>query len=575
MRSPVTSEPARLLPRVGRYEILLDLQNEGFVSLMAARVRGPNAGPRLVELAKVEHTLGCEAEVKAAFLAEARAAGRVRHANFVHPTDTLVHESDLYSATEFTLGIRLDELWRAALVEQYEIPLPVSLRILLDVLAGLSALHASGANAAGSRPIVHGDVAPTNIVISYRGDTRVVHSGLSLAARRVGAIDRRNLRLPYKAPEQLRSGVNAVPVGPAADVFAVGVLLWEILQGSRLFEAPSDVEVVEKILHGRAAPIDVRGDRHIPIILMSLTGAALERNPDLRIPHAAQLGEAIERASGVEVASVEDVALVVDQLAGALIERRREQLETLIAQANEARPSEGAIRVSPAAQLSSLRSVKTPVGLIFPPTPLPPRTGGPAPERFGVSTPLPPPSSRPSSQGKLAAAAPISSRAPSSRAPITPKPLSPHPIPRVDGEAPASRPRSDPPPTSSPVGWIYYIALGACVGTLVFMFVNGPGHKSAPTAPSASATAATPPSVPEVLTAEPPVAAPEPVASPAPTPVIEPAPIPTAAASSPSSAVKAGHAPSAVEPRSAPAPKPAVPPKPKPSKAPSDIPSGI
>src|SRR5258708_20943415 len=170
MRSPVTSEPARLLPRVGRYEILLDLQNEGFVSLMAGRVRGPNAGPRLVELAKVEHSLAREIEVKSAFLAEARAAGRVRHANFVQPTDTLVNDSDLYGATEFVLGVRLDELWRAALVEQYEIPLAVSLRILFDVLAGLSALHASGANAAGSRPIVHGDLAPPNIAITYLAD---------------------------------------------------------------------------------------------------------------------------------------------------------------------------------------------------------------------------------------------------------------------------------------------------------------------------------------------------------------------------------------------------------------------
>ena len=316
MRSPVTSEPARLLPRVGRYEILLDLQNEGFVSLMAARVRGPNAGPRLVELAKVEHTLAREVEVKAAYLAESRAAGRVRHANFVQPTDTLVHDSDLYGATEFTLGVRLDELWRAALVEQYDIPLPISLRILLDVLSGLSALHASGANAAGSRPIVHGDVAPTNIVISYRGDSRVVHSGLSLAARRVGAIGQRNGRLPYKAPEQLRAGVHAVPMSPAADVFAVGVLLWETLQGSRLFDAPSDVEVLEKILHGPIPPIDVRGDKHIPIVLMSLAAAALEKNPDFRIPHAAQLGEAIERAPGITVATIEEVALVVDQLAG-------------------------------------------------------------------------------------------------------------------------------------------------------------------------------------------------------------------------------------------------------------------
>jgi eukaryotic-like serine/threonine-protein kinase len=253
MPSPLTDDVPSELPRVGRYELLLELQDEAFVSVMAARVRGPNTGSSIVELTKVEHTLARQAEVRAAFLAEARAAGRVRHANFVHPTDTLVHEGDLYVATEFSLGVRLDELWRAASAARVEIPLPVMLRILLDVVAGLSALHARhprGPNVGGTRSIVHGDIAPTNILVSYRGDAKLVHSGLSCVTSLPGATGQRNRRLAYKAPEQLRIGVNAVPISPAADVFALGALLWEVLQGRRLFDAATDVEVVERILQG-------------------------------------------------------------------------------------------------------------------------------------------------------------------------------------------------------------------------------------------------------------------------------------------------------------------------------------
>src|SRR4051794_32554114 len=204
MPSPLTDDVPSELPRVGRYEILLELQEEAFVSVMAARVRGPNTGSSIVELTKVEHTLARQAEVRAAFLAEARAAGRVRHANFVQPTDTLVHEGDLYVATEFILGVRLDELWRAASAARFEIPLPVMLRILLDVVAGLSALHARhprGANASGTRAIVHGDIAPTNILVSYRGDSKLVHSGLSCVTCLPSATGQRNRRLAYKAPE--------------------------------------------------------------------------------------------------------------------------------------------------------------------------------------------------------------------------------------------------------------------------------------------------------------------------------------------------------------------------------------
>src|SRR5882672_9337030 len=126
MREPV-SDSSNALPRVSRYEILLDLQDEGFVSLMVAKVRGPNAGPRVVELSRVERSLARAIEVKEAFLAEARAAGRVRHPNFVHPVDTLSHEGDLYGATEFALGVRLDELHIRAAPDNSNLRLPTSL----------------------------------------------------------------------------------------------------------------------------------------------------------------------------------------------------------------------------------------------------------------------------------------------------------------------------------------------------------------------------------------------------------------------------------------------------------------
>src|SRR4051812_25464115 len=154
--------------RLGRYEVLVDLGNDGFVSSFAARVRGPNVGPRIVELAKVAPGLAREAEIKAAFLAEARAAGRIRHLHFVQPTDTLVHEGDLFVATEFVHGARLSELVAAAGQQGAVIPPSIAIRIVLDLLDGLSEVHATGAGP-GVRPLVHGDVCPASVVLSYRG----------------------------------------------------------------------------------------------------------------------------------------------------------------------------------------------------------------------------------------------------------------------------------------------------------------------------------------------------------------------------------------------------------------------
>jgi len=467
MPSPLGDVPSEL-PRVGRYELLLELQQEAFVSVMAARVRGPNTGTSIVELTRVEHTLARQAEVRAAFLAEARAAGRVRHANFVHPTDTLVHEGDLFVATEFILGARLDELWRAASAAHFEIPLPVMLRILLDVIAGLSALHARhprGPNVSGTRSIVHGDIAPMNILVSYRGDARLLHSGLSCVTSLAGAIGQRNRRLAYKAPEQLRIGVNAVPIGPAADVFAVGVLLWEVLQGRRLFDAASDVEVVERILQGPLPAIEA-GDRRIPIALLPLVEMALERTAERRIPNAAQLGDAIEHAPGVRLATNDEVAMVVDQLVGPLIERRRERVNDLFALAESRSPSDSTLRPAIISHLRQAGAMKTPVGLVYPPP-------------SGAPLSYAPPSQSPPSQP--------ASFVPSDRwiDPALPAPSAQHPsdsrwpAPASSGMRKWDRSGSIPSAKARKLGakgvlgrgWLYYLAIGAALGGLVFEYL--------------------------------------------------------------------------------------------------------
>ena len=487
----------------------MELQDDAFVAVMAARVRGPNTGSSIVELTKVEHTIARQAEVRAAFLAEARAAGRVRHANFLHPTDTLVHEGELFVATEFILGVRLDELWRAASAARVEIPLPVMLRILLDVVAGLSALHARhprGANAGGARSIVHGDIAPTNIFVSYRGDARLVHSGLSTVTSLPGATGQRNRRLAYKAPEQLRIGVNAVPIGPAADVFALGALLWEVLQGRRLFDAATDVEVVERILQGPLPAVEP-SDRRTPIALLPLVEMALERPADRRIPNAAQLGDAIEHAPGVRLATNDEVSFVVDQLVGPLIERRRERVNELYALAESRSPSDSTLRPAIISHLRQAGAMKTPVGLVYPPP-----SG--APVSYPQSS-RPPPSFVPSDRWIDPLLPTASSKYPSdSRWPAAP-PSSGKQERRWDrsGSIPSVKVRQREGKGLLGGGWLYYLAIGAAIGGLVFEYFI----EATPAAIPQQTTVLAPPAGVELPSLQPPTPAAGAATMPAPT----------------------------------------------------------
>jgi eukaryotic-like serine/threonine-protein kinase len=333
MNEPVATAREPLL-RFGRYEVLMPVSDDGFVTTSIARVRGPSVGPRMVELVRVAGALSREAEVRAAFLAEARAAGRIRHTNFVHPTDTLAHDGDLFGATEFVLGVRLEELMQAARRSSVAMPMGIAARIVLDVLAGLSAVHATTLPGALARQLVHGDVAPSNIVISYRGVARLVHSGLSVAASRIGAIDRRNPRLAYKAPEQLLAGLHAVPIGPGADLFAVAVISWEILANQRLFEAESDLETVEKVLHAPLPTDAAFSGRDLLPSVRGLVDLALDRRPVRPTTSAADFGDALEQALGSNIATGEDVALYVDQLLGPSIDAVRENLHAQVQEAD-------------------------------------------------------------------------------------------------------------------------------------------------------------------------------------------------------------------------------------------------
>jgi serine/threonine protein kinase len=347
--------------RVARYEVLLKLKDEGLVARSLARAHGPDARAHMVELSRVQRGPGRDVEVRAAFFAEARAAARVRHPNFVHPIDTLVHDGELYGVTDFILGVRLDELQRAAYRRDRAMPLGVSARIVLDLLAGLSALHANRAPDPAARVIVHGDVAPTNVVIDYRGGARIVHSGLSSASVRIGNNEEGSDRLAYKAPEQLRTGTN-VALDPTADVFAVGVLLWECLAGQRLFSALDQLEVVERILNSAIpfAPIDAVA----PAQLVAIVGTALERSPERRYPSAIQLAETLSRAN-VAIASQLEVSAFVDDLLGEVLRSRRERLQAWVSQAEEGAVSLPAMLAS--SEPRRARSLRTPVGVIYAP----------------------------------------------------------------------------------------------------------------------------------------------------------------------------------------------------------------
>ncbi|MBL8682120.1 MAG: protein kinase [Myxococcales bacterium] len=291
--------------RLGRYELFHELARGGMGVVYLARHRSVGGFSRLVAVKQClpEHTR--DRDFVAMFLDEARLAARVRHPSVV-PTIDVEHERDvLFLAMEYVEGERLVDLIRAAYEQAGAVPLAIAVRVMIDALRGLHAAHSLEDSDGTPLALVHRDVSPQNIIVGYDGLARIIDFGVARAERRlartmVGGLPKG--KLAYMAPEQvLETGLDR-----RADVFAAGLVLWEVLTSRRLFDANVETALVAQVLEGPiVAPSRVRPD--VPASLDQVVMTALDRDVSRRFSTALAFAEALERA-GVTPASQDTVA---------------------------------------------------------------------------------------------------------------------------------------------------------------------------------------------------------------------------------------------------------------------------
>jgi serine/threonine protein kinase len=311
--------------RLGRYELLYELARGGMGVVYLARLRSVGGFSRLVAVKQClpEHTR--DKDFVAMFLDEARLAARVHHPSVV-PTLDVEHQRDaLFLAMEYVEGERVVDVVRAAGAQAGAVPLAIALRIMVDALHGLHAAHILEDSDGAPLGLVHRDVSPQNILVGYDGLTRILDFGVARAERRltrtlVGGIPKG--KLAYMAPEQLLE----MPLDRRADVFAAGLVAWELLVGSRLFDANTETQLVSQVLEKPIVPPSSRRS-DVPSSLDAVVLRALERDADRRTRTALDFANELERC-GLSVATHQTVANFVrevlrEQRAHRLALRRR------------------------------------------------------------------------------------------------------------------------------------------------------------------------------------------------------------------------------------------------------------
>ncbi|QSQ27447.1 protein kinase [Pyxidicoccus parkwayensis] len=275
----------------GRYQLLKRLATGGMAQIYLARRPGPEGDKLLVVKRILPHLTENDDFVKM-FLDEARIAARLNHANVVQIFDLGAQDDSFFIAMEYIHGEDLRKLWRHAEGRGMPPPVPLVCRILIEACAGLDYAHKRTDPATG-RPlgIVHRDVSPQNILVTFEGGVKVVDFGIAKAADQA-TITRSGVlkgKYSYMSPEQ----AAGERVDCRADIFALGVVLYELLTGMRLFKRGTDIQTLAAVSECRVLPPSQVTTR-VPPELDAIVLKALAKDPAERYQEAAQLQAALE-----------------------------------------------------------------------------------------------------------------------------------------------------------------------------------------------------------------------------------------------------------------------------------------
>lgn len=315
--------------RVGPYEVLLPIAAGGMATVYLAHARGTGDFMRQVAI-KVTHAHLRTAENFAAeMIEEAKLAGRIRHPNVVGVNDAGDDPHGVYLAMEYIEGDTLSGLVRYAKRQQLLVPANVGLRILVDALMGLHAAHELKDDAGKLVGLVHRDFSPQNILVGRDGLSRLADFGVAKAAIRLGNT-RTGLvkgKIRYMSPEQARS----MDIDRRCDVWAAGIVAWELFTGKRLYEDMNDTGMLLQLVE-RPPPSVLTIKPKTPVAVADVITKALTMDPKGRYATAAEMANALRAAARESggLAEPTEVGAYVEEAYGHVLEKRRERAQEIL-----------------------------------------------------------------------------------------------------------------------------------------------------------------------------------------------------------------------------------------------------
>jgi serine/threonine-protein kinase len=282
--TPLESTPIA----IGKYRLIASLGAGGMAQVYLAVASGPAGFNKLLVLKLLRPELAQDRKFFLMFLDEARLAARLNHPNVVQTYEVGEEGDQTFLAMEYLEG----QPWSAVLrkLGRGPVPLTAHVRLLCDMLAGLHHAHELCDFDGTPLRVVHRDVSPQNVMLTYDGVVKLMDFGIAAAstASQVTETGTFKGKAAYAAPEQIRGE----KVDRRADLFAVGVMLWEALAARKIAEGKQDIQTMHQRIAGLDPPIDdVAPDT--PAELRAICSRAMSPEPAARYPSAREMQQAL------------------------------------------------------------------------------------------------------------------------------------------------------------------------------------------------------------------------------------------------------------------------------------------
>ena len=274
------------MERLGQYVLLEKVATGGMAELFRAKKIGIEGFEQVLAVKRILPHLSSDEEFVKMFIAEAKLVAQLTHKNIAQIYDFGRIDQNYFISMEYIRGKDLKAILKKVSLERRKLPAGIAVFIAKEVAAALGYAHIQKDSAGNDLNIIHRDISPQNILVSYDGEVKIVDFGIAKAsAHSKTTTGMLKGKLSYMSPEQ----AWGKPVDHRSDIFSLGVVLYEMLTGRKLFQGDSEVGTLEMIRKARIEPLPSAVNMDMPSGLEAKVLKALAREASERYQNASDM----------------------------------------------------------------------------------------------------------------------------------------------------------------------------------------------------------------------------------------------------------------------------------------------